>query len=126
MKSSLGREEIALVDACRLRCWIRFLELVSDDLTRILSEQLPNFQTLPVNFCTRSSFKRTDHVVNIDLYYTSLLIKFGNLEEVFWTKKSSEASSSRKGMRRTASDRKGNSLKYFKDFYLKAKARILP
>jgi len=62
------------------------VELVSDDLTRILSEQLPNFQTLSVNFCTRSSFERTDREVNIDLYYTSRLIKFGNLE-VFRTKK---------------------------------------
>ena len=38
---------------------------------KVLSEQLPNFQTLSVNFCTRSSFKWADRVVNIDLYYTS-------------------------------------------------------
>jgi len=36
-----------------------------------LSEKLPNFQTLSVNFFTRSSFKPTDRVVNIDLYHTS-------------------------------------------------------
>jgi len=45
------------------------LELVSDDLARILREKLPNF--LPVGFCTRRSFERTDRVANIDLFYTS-------------------------------------------------------
>jgi hypothetical protein len=46
-------------------------ELVSDDLTRISSEQLPNFQILSIIFCTSSSFQRTDRVVKIDLSYTS-------------------------------------------------------
>jgi len=46
------------------------VELVSDDLTRILSEIFQSSKK-KVNFCTRSSFKRTDGVVNIDLVYTS-------------------------------------------------------
>ena len=40
----------------------------------------------PVNSCARSSFKRTNRVENIDLYYTSSLIEFENLEN-FRTKK---------------------------------------
>ena len=56
------------------------VELVSDDLTRILSERLPKFQSLSLNFCTRISFERTDRVVNIDLYYTSGLMMFGSFE----------------------------------------------
>ena len=48
--------------------WCKSLELVSDDLTRILSEKL---QTLSVNFCTMISIQRTDCVVNINLSNTS-------------------------------------------------------
>ena len=59
------------------------LELVSDDLTRILPEKLPNFQTLSVIFDSKSSFKRTNHAENIDLCYTSWLIKFGSVEVFF-------------------------------------------
>jgi len=44
------------------------------------------FQTISVNLCTRIPFERTDRVVNIDLYYTSLLIKFESLI-VFRSKK---------------------------------------
>ena len=66
-----------------LALWLRsprrrsrsLLELFSDDLTRISSDKLPNFQTLSVNFCTRISFKRTDRAVNINLYYTSSLVR---------------------------------------------------
>ena len=55
------------------------VKLVSDYLTRILSEKLPTFKTLAVNVCTRGSFQRTDRVMDIDLYYTNWLIKFGSL-----------------------------------------------
>ena len=41
--------------------------------TRRQEEHLLPFQTLSVNLCTRSSFKRTDRVVNINLYYTRLM-----------------------------------------------------
>ena len=34
-------------------------------------ENVPGFETISVNFSTRSSCKRTDHVVSIDLYNTS-------------------------------------------------------
>ena len=59
--------------------------------------ELPNFQTLSVNFCTTSFFELTDRAVNMDLYYTSRLIKLRSLE-VFRTTSvdSSETSSDNK------------------------------
>ena len=46
-------------------------QLVSDDLTRLSSEKPLYFRNLSVNFCTRSSVERTDHSVDIDLYYAN-------------------------------------------------------
>ena len=41
---------------------------------------------ISLNFCTRTSFTRTDHAVNIDPYHTIRLIDYGR-PQVFRTKK---------------------------------------
>ena len=88
-----ARAETLVRNETEVRAALPIVELVSDDLTRILSGKLANFQVHSVNLSTRSSFERTDRTVNIGRYYTSWPIKFGILEGWQKSVKSSATSS---------------------------------